>query len=322
MRVALVGGSGFIGTHLVETYGAEVDFTVLDIQKPGAADVEYVACDVRDVESLKQALRGFDAVVLLAAEHKDNVSPTSLYYDVNVGGMKNVLEAMAENNIDRIIFTSSVAVYGMNHAAPPTEESEPRPFNHYGKSKLEAERVLESWCDNVPKLNAVVIRPTVVFGERNRGNVYNLVRQIKSGRFLMVGNGKNKKSMSYVGNVVAFIHYALNQSWSGREVFNYIDKPDLSMNELTRIIFEQIGTKPPPFRLPYLAGLAGGYALDLLSSVLRKELPLSSIRVKKFCASTVFSAEKAKIHGFEAPYELEEAIARTMRFESGPGAGL
>ena len=147
-------------------------------------DITHIA-DVRDVEAMKRELTGFDLVVLLAAEHRDDVTPVSLYYDVNVDGMKNVLAAMDYNGIKRIVFTSSVAIYGLNKNNP-NEEHPADPFNHYGKTKWEAEKLLQAWAKKNPDVNVNILRPTVIFGERNRGNVYNLLKQISSGRFLMV----------------------------------------------------------------------------------------------------------------------------------------
>ena len=130
-------------------------------------------------------------VVLLAAEHRDDVAPTSLYYDVNVQGTKNVLAAMDKAGVKNIIFTSSVAVYGLNKKNP-NEEHAADPFNHYGKSKWQAEEVLREWYRKDAETKSLtIIRPTVIFGERNRGNVYNLLKQIASGNFLMVGKGTN-----------------------------------------------------------------------------------------------------------------------------------
>lgn len=71
-----------------------------------------------DGRKLKELLAGIDLVVLLAAEHKDNVTPTSLYYTVNVEGMRNTLQAMESNGVTRLVFTSSVAVYGLNKDNP------------------------------------------------------------------------------------------------------------------------------------------------------------------------------------------------------------
>ena len=72
----------------------------------------------------------------------------------------------------------------------------------------------------------------MIFGERNRGNVYNLLNQISGGKFLMVGNGRNRKSMAYVGNIVSFSKYLIDSVKDGYNVFNYIDKPDMDMNAL------------------------------------------------------------------------------------------
>ena len=138
---------------------------------------------------------------------------------------------MEANNIKRIVFTSSVAVYGLNKQNP-NEDHPADPFNHYGKSKWQAEQVLQEWYKTHPDWNINIPRPTVIFGERNRGNVYNLLRQISGGKFLMEGKGNNKKSMAYVGNIVAFIKFLIENKTEGYNIYNYIDKPDFTMNEL------------------------------------------------------------------------------------------
>jgi uncharacterized protein YybS (DUF2232 family) len=73
------------------------------------------------------------------------------------------------------------------------------------------ENILKNWQEQgKEERTLVIIRPTVVFGEKNRGNIYNLMRQISTGKFVMIGNGENKKSIAYVGNLAAFIKYCLN----------------------------------------------------------------------------------------------------------------
>lgn len=102
-----------------------------------------------------------------------------------------------------------------------------------------------------------IIRPTVIFGERNRGNVYNLLKQIGSGRFLMVGKGTNYKSMAYVGNIVAFIKYNLDNVSIGYNVYNYIDKPDLNMNDLVEQVGISLNKKDTKNSFPLLDGYDG-----------------------------------------------------------------
>ncbi|WDG00269.1 NAD-dependent epimerase/dehydratase family protein [Pectobacterium carotovorum subsp. carotovorum] len=312
--IAIVGGSGFIGTVLARKLIKDnVDFKILDKNRSQEFPDKWEYCDVTKPDTLISTLKDTHTIINLAAEHKDNVSPISLYYDVNVAGAKNVCDAAKKNSIKNIIFTSSVAVYGFVEKETG-EDGEYHPFNHYGKSKLEAEYVYDAWFTNDSTNKLVTIRPTVVFGENNRGNVYNLFRQIASGKFLMIGSGDNQKSMAYVENIAAFVHYVTGLS-GGKYVFNYIDKPDFTMNELTGIITKSLGKKESNIRVPYAVGLLGGYCFDVLSKITGKEFPVSSVRIKKFCARTQFKSNFINDFDFVAPVPLSEGIARTVRNE-------
>ncbi|MEM4360079.1 MAG: NAD(P)-dependent oxidoreductase, partial [Candidatus Bilamarchaeaceae archaeon] len=203
-KISVIGGSGFIGTRLCKRLkGSNGDFFIIDKKVSQTFPEETTVVDVREIEGLRKAIKG-DVIVNFAAEHRDDVRPKSLYWEVNVKGAENVCKVAEEKGIDKIIFTSSVAVYGFTEKET-FEDGELRPFNDYGITKLEAEKVYINWQKKDPnRRTLVIIRPTVVFGEGNRGNVYNLLKQIASGRFIMVGNGKNIKSMAYVENVAAF----------------------------------------------------------------------------------------------------------------------
>lgn len=315
MKITLIGASGFVGTRLIELL-KQNNYFLQNVDKKQSrfhSEITVIA-DVLDKNNLVTLLDNTDVVILLAAEHRDDVTPTSLYYDVNVGGMRNTLEAMEANGVKRIIFTSSVAVYGLNKNNP-TETYPADPFNHYGKSKWEAEKVLQEWYKVHPDWNINVIRPTVIFGERNRGNVYNLLKQISSGRFLMVGKGNNKKSMAYVGNIVAFIKFLIENKTTGYEVYNYIDKPDFTMNELVDHVSKVLNKHIPSEHYPLWLGMLGGFCFDVLAFITRRKLTISSVRVKKFCATTQFDATKVQNTDFRAPYTLAEGLARTLEFE-------
>ncbi len=314
-KVLFIGASGFVGTRLIEISQGEFDVTNLDKQQSHFYPDITMAGDVRNQEQLDTALTGFNTVVLLAAEHRDDVSPTSLYYDVNVQGTRNVLAAMEKNGVKNIIFTSSVAVYGLNKVNP--NENHPHdPFNHYGKSKWQAEEILREWQAKASSERSLtIIRPTVIFGERNRGNVFNLLRQIAGGKFAMVGAGKNYKSMAYVGNIVEFIKFKLANIKPGYEVYNYVDKPDLNMNQLVSEVEKSLNKKIPSVHLPYPLGMLGGYCFDILSKVTGKKYAISSVRVKKFCATTQFDAQKVHSSGFKAPYTLSQGLDRTLKYE-------
>ncbi|MFW2168198.1 NAD-dependent epimerase/dehydratase family protein, partial [Enterobacter cloacae complex sp.6722794] len=105
-------------------------------------------------------LQGTHVIINLSAQHKDNVHPISLYYEVNVDGAKNVCDVAEQLGIKHIVFTSSVAVYGFVEKETG-EDGEYHPFNDYGKSKLQAEHVYDAWQAKSNDNILVTIRPTV-----------------------------------------------------------------------------------------------------------------------------------------------------------------
>lgn len=316
MKITLIGASGFVGTRLLDLLKGDEKYELknVDLLPSHFFNEISVIGDVRNQEQMDKEVKESDVVVLLAAQHRDDVSPVSLYYDTNVGGMKVTLQAMEKNGCKRLVFFSSVAVYGLNKPNP--DENYPADsFNHYGKSKWQAEEVLQEWYKTHPDWNINIIRPTVIFGERNRGNVYNLLAQISGGKFLMVGKGTNKKSMAYVGNVVAFVKYMIEECTCGYNVFNYVDKPDYNMNDLVALIEKVLNKHIPSTHFPFWMGMMGGYCFDLLAKLTGKKMAISSVRVKKFCATTEFDATKVHSCGFKAPFTLEEGLSRTLEFE-------
>jgi nucleoside-diphosphate-sugar epimerase len=315
MLINIVGGSGFIGTRLSSLLKRDkVEFKIVDKAISGAFPDQTVLADVRSVEALQSAISENVILINLAAEHRDDVRPLSLYDEVNVQGARNLCAVARQKGINKIIFTSTVAVYGF--APLGTDETgEIAPFNEYGRTKYEAELVFKEWQQEDPSgRTLVIVRPTVVFGEQNRGNVYNLLRQIASGRFVMIGKGENLKSMAYVENIAAFLKFATSFQ-PGVHVYNYIDKPDFTMNKLVGLVRRILG-KPEgvAFRLPYAVGFMIGKGFDLVAAITGKRLAISSIRVKKFCANTMFNT-RIEQSGFVPPVPLVEAFERTVRHE-------
>ncbi|MDB2554220.1 NAD(P)-dependent oxidoreductase [Porticoccaceae bacterium] len=311
--ISILGGAGFVGTRLAEVLKKEnVKFGIYDIDCSNPLG-EAVYLDVEDKDSLAQ-ISDVTSIINLAAVHRDDIRPLSRYDDVNVQGAVNVCEAARDHGINKIVFTSSVAIYGF--APVDTDESgDPNYFNDYGRTKYLAEQVYKAWqAEDSESRTLIIIRPTVIFGEGNRGNVYNLLRQIYSRRFIMFGGGTNTKSMAYVENVVAFIEYSLSFK-PGLHIYNYIDKPDFDMNTLISLARKTLfGKTNNGLRLPGCVGIALGYVADLAAMIIGKPLPVSSIRVKKFMGTTQFASSVSDT-GFSAPVSLEEGLTRTLRYE-------
>jgi len=315
MKVLVIGGSGFIGTRLLESL-TERGHAVTNFDRAAkeGSSVPFVEGDVRSVAELTVAADGHDAIVNLAAEHRDDVQPLSRYTEVNVDGATAVVDAAVANGIERIVFTSSVAIYGLDKVNP-AEDWEPEPFNEYGRTKLLAEGVFSEWAAADPKRSLAIIRPSVVFGEGNRGNVHTLAAQVASGRFLQVGKGDNKKSMSYVGNIVEFLADRLSAP-AGVSVTNFADKPDLSTRELVGLLRETLGrTQGGNITVPLPVGVLAGHAFDLVGKITRRQFPISAIRMRKFAAETTVSTERLAATGFVPRYSLKESLVRTLAAE-------
>ena len=312
-KITVIGGSGFVGTNLCKQLSLkQQDFEIIDLKMSNQFPTKCKIADVRDVETLRTAITG-DVVLNLAAVHRDDVRDKSEYQRTNVDGAENVALVCEEKGIDKIIFTSTVAVYGF--AAPGTDEGGViNPFNEYGRTKFDAEEKFRAWhakADN----SLIIVRPTVIFGEGNRGNVFNLLNQIASGKFLMVGKGENKKSMAYIGNIVAFLETCIETEQT-YGVYNYVDTPDLTMNELVSQVREKLkGKSGVGPRLPYWLGIILGYTADLVAKFTGKNLPVSSIRVKKFASSTEFRSAKTSLDQFIAPFSLSDGVQRTLQSE-------
>ncbi|MGI9256200.1 MAG: NAD-dependent epimerase/dehydratase family protein [Salinispira sp.] len=318
--ITVIGGSGFIGSRLAKRLTEhKKQFRIVDIQQ-SARGYEVISADVRSADELSSALAGTSVIVNLAAEHKDNVTPVSLYTEVNVDGARNVCEAARRHDIQTIVFTSSVAVYSLSGGCT-SENDTPEPFNEYGRTKLQAEQIYSDWQKEEPQTRRlIIVRPSVVFGEGNRGNVYNLLRQIISGFFMMVGNGRNRKSMSYVENIASFLEQCAHSAQpasnfalpAGIHLYNYADQPDMDMNEFVTLVRKEMGISSDFLRMPYWLVYMGGMLCDIIAGITSKKFAISAIRIKKFCANTQVASEKRKELPFTPDVSLPEGIRRTI----------
>ncbi len=313
MKILVTGGSGFIGRCLTEQLAGEGHELVnLDLCAPdwSAPFSRVVLGDVRDEQAVNDAIRGCQAVFHLAAAHHDTGIDVATYFDVNERGTATLLAAMDAHGIEQLCFVSTVAVYGDSDRVP-NEHSEPRPLSPYGASKLAAERLISGWIANKSSRSALIVRPSVVFGPHNFANMYSLIRQIHSGRYLQVGAGSNFKSMCYVENLVAFMLHA--RGTSGLRMFNYVDQPDMTSKQIAACIAAALGRTGEVISLPLPLVLAAMWPIDLLAQLLGKQWPVSGFRIRKFaCHETRFDASAARTIGFVPPVALADGIRRMV----------
>ena len=305
--IVLIGGAGFIGSCIALKLKKEnKDFIILDIKQSKLFRNKTRIVNILDKKKLEDFIPENSIIINLAAVHRDD-DDVDDYYFVNVKGSENICEIAIKKNCKDIFFFSTVAVYGK--ASPlANENSLQKPYNHYGKSKKQAEKIYLDWNIKDDENNLTIIRPTAVFGKGNRGNIYNLISQIKKGPFFMIGNGKNIKSIAYVENLVEFVFYLLSYKQKLR-VHNYVDGPQINLKELILFIRQQLNVKTNLKYLPYPIAFLGGIIFDFLSKILNRRFKISKVRVEKFIIETSYSAN---LSGYEPPYNLKDALKKTI----------
>jgi nucleoside-diphosphate-sugar epimerase len=321
LKVLVTGGAGFIGQYFAPALAAAGHSAVaLDLAQAADPAEPVVIGDVRDQTVLESALSGCQTVLHLAAAHHDFGISRDTFFSVNEAGARALTAAMDARGVRELCFFSTVAVYG--EAPPPYDEgTTPTPSTPYGASKLAGEQVFREWTAGGEGRRCLVVRPTVTFGPGNFANMYSLIRAIDRGRFLRVGRGTNVKSLSYVENLVAATLYLWSRpERAAFEVFNYIDKPDLTSGQIVAAVYEDLGRPLPKLSVPYPVARVLALPFDAVIAATGRNLPISSARLRKLVLSeTRYEADKVRAAGFIPPVDLREGIRRMVAWYLSSG---
>lgn len=316
-RLLITGGSGFIGSHFHRCLDNERIVNLDQVEPSFPSTSIHAKGDVRDFESIDEALTQFpcDTILCLAAEHKDFGVARDDYFRTNEYGTQMIVKAAEKHGIKRIIFYSSVAVYG-DTSGLSTEETPINPASPYGASKWAGEVVLNEWAAADSSRSVLIIRPTVIYGVRNVANMYRLIEQVDKGRYVNVGAATNIKSIGYVDNLVDATLYLMDRMHPGVQVFNFSDEPQMTSGQIGRTIASALG-KRRPATLPYWLVMLMGSPFDLLIKLTGRDLPISTARIKKLCVETHHGAGKLKEAGFKARFSNEDGIRAMVNWYVG-----
>ncbi len=288
-KFILFGGSGFVGTHCANFLKDKGEsFLVADIVEPILNDVPYQFSDIREKISIDFENDTNTIIINLAAIHKTPGHASKDYFKTNIKGAENVCDFARKNNINTIVFTSSIAVYG-TYEDIKSEGTLPMPDIPYGISKLSAEYIHKKWQAEEPsKRRLIILRPGVVFGMYERANFTRLINSLQKKYFAYVGRKDTKKACIYVKDLVQAIYSFAIQDSISVDTFNVSYNPSLSISDIVSAVSQKGGMKFPRLVVPR-------WIIIFLSSILyyifgKKDF--NPQRMKKLIISNDIDSEK------------------------------
>ncbi len=307
-RAVIFGGSGYIGMQVAKylrNLGWEY-ILLCDIRVPSDVlpeGLEYAFCDVRN--AIKQQIGDLkvDWIFNFAAVHREPGHEFREYFDTNLPGAVNICAYASEIGCQKIFFTSSIAVYG-EIRGPTDESARVYPETGYGISKLCAELIHRNWQIENTLRRLVIVRPGVVYGPGDPGNILRMIRAIQRGRFLIPGDGSVRKSYAYIYGLLDSIQFAISRPESYL-CYNYVEKNTECLADLAACITSELGIWRPQLHVPksvlvFIASIA-----QLASG---RRSPLHPVRVRKASMSThIVPAELIRL-GFSFRYDFAESL--------------
>ncbi len=309
--ILVTGGTGFIGGHLLERLSA-LDSPTRCLVRPKRrsrglpAGVEQAAGDLLSGAGLDEAVQGVNAVIHLAGV-VSALRPED-FYAGNARATLRLAQALAGRKV-RLVQVSSLAAAGPStDGVPVNEATEPHPFTHYGKSKLEAEHIVRQL---VP--GAVIVRPPVVYGPRDAG-VFQLLKPIARGIAVAIAGGERWVSFVYVHDLIEGLLAALHApNATGNTYFVAHPKP-VSWSELANTAGRIMGRKPRIVRVPVGLARGVGYCGEIWSQLRKKPAILSREKVAEACCMywTCDTRRAAADLGFQAKTPIDRGLAETL----------
>ena len=325
MKAAIFGGTGFIGVYFARYLIDECSATrvyLLDTQSlrekniqirldllEGYHQIEFVKCDVR-VPITWTPDEPIDLIANFAAVHREPGHKHFEYYECNVPGAQHVCDLAERINCERLIFSSSIAPYGP--CEDVTDESAiPSPTSAYGGSKLVAEKMHLVWHAKTDNRRLVIVRPGVVFGPGEGGNVSRLIKAVTRRYFFYCGNKDTRKAGIYVKELCNAMVWTLALTDSLEERFclvNMTMDPGPSVEEYVDAICQVAGIRPLIPAVPSSLLYSAAWLIDLILKPLPINHPFSPVRIKKLINSNNVVPNFLKEHNYVFRYTLNEAL--------------
>jgi nucleoside-diphosphate-sugar epimerase len=313
--IVLFGGSGFVGSHLTNLLGDLYQtIYIADIREPGwhkpgmikNPRMKFVKCDVRNPIDDTLFDRSVSCIVNLAAVHTSPGHPAHEYFEANIWGAKNICAFAEKRKINKIIFTSSISVYGPGEDEK-NEESLYMPNIPYGSSKTIAEYIHREWYNREQGRTLSILRPGVIFGMGEGGNFTRIANMLQKGFFPFPGRTDTVKACLYVKDIAEFIIQQCTQG-TGYSYFNFCYQKKYSTNDIVSSFKRTLGYKAFTPLIPLWFVNFGASVVSFIRLPFFSRLGLDPDRIIKLVKSTNISSEKLYNSGFKFKYDLDSAL--------------
>ncbi|WP_445735876.1 NAD-dependent epimerase/dehydratase family protein [Mariniflexile sp.] len=318
-KAIIFGGSGYIGTNLLSFFINNKIFDsyyIFDIKPLIGFDaiiykdiVNYKNVDVR--EKLNIEIEDIDIenswIFNFAAIHREPGHEYKEYFDTNIAGAENINSFASRLGIKNIFFTSSIAPYGRS-LEERTETSPLYPETAYGISKGFAEKIHKEWLAENKLRRLIIVRPSVVFGPKDPGNVYRMIKALKKGTFILPNDGKVIKAYGYVYGLVESILFTMKKE-DRLIIYNYAENPLVPLNSMVAITKDYLQIKKPTLELPVSVLVSIAFFVQILFKITEKKTDIHPVRVKKAGFPTNIKPQYLIDNGFEFKYDFKSALS-------------
>lgn len=322
----VTGASGLLGSHIVEQLRKRGQ-PVRVLVRPGSdrswletQQVEFAEGDVTDAESLRRACAGCDVVYHSAARVGD-WGPWEEFQRITIDGTRNTIEAAIAAGVRRFVHISSISVYGYHTKDITVDESFELGYKlykwaYYTRSKVAAERLVWDYHKR-GDIEVTVIRPSWIYGERDRATIRRFYRMIKEGKARILGRGDNRLNVVYAGNCAEAAITAAGMPQAAGQAYNCSNDGEITQQQYFDMWAEAIGAPRVTTRALFRGAYAFGFLLECWGHLTRSPKPpfVTRYAVWLMGRRSYFSADKARRElNWTPTVTYEEGIPRTVRW--------
>ncbi|HRZ86341.1 MAG TPA: NAD-dependent epimerase/dehydratase family protein [bacterium] len=328
MKVLITGATGLVGSNLAERLSAEGSDEIRVLVRKESdlqflktlARIEFCYGDIRQKESLAAALAGVDAVYHCAAYVSDWASRDEMY-DINVNGLRNMMDAALSAKVKRFVYVSSMVVLGMD-AQHNLDELAPyvHTGDNYNYTKIEAEKLAIAYAVD-KDLPIAILRPPYIYGPRDRQLLPRILKYLKNGQYKYIDGGNNPFNLVYVGNLVSAMIAAARAEKAAGQIYHITDGQNITRRQLVELICDVLGYKRPQKSVPIGVARVVAGILEGVNKLLGIKTPpiLNKFRIKFMYTPLTFNIAKARRELGYCPKPFAQCMTETLTWYKKAG---